>query len=110
MDKEMGLRIKKARISKGLTQKDAGEKIGSSESTFSRYESGHVENIPLSKIESIAKLFDVSPGYLMGWEDMEEPEINTIAAHALEDLTEEEQEKVLEYAKLIKAARKNNGK
>ncbi len=44
-------------------------------------------------------------------EDLEDqpspsPEIHTIAAHALSDLTQEEQEKLIEYAKFIKSQRK----
>lgn len=111
MDELMGSRIKKARLKKGLTLKEAGESIGSSESTFSRYESGYVENIPLQKVDAIAKLFGVTPSYLMGWTEdetskeveSEEDEIRAIAAHAAGDLSEESIQKIMEFAKFIKS-------
>ena len=32
-----------------------------------KYENGIVTNIPMDKIETMAKLFSVTPAYLMGW-------------------------------------------
>lgn len=54
-----------------LTLKEVAEKIGITEATAQRYESGLVNTIPYERIEMLAKLFMVSPAYLMGWEDVD---------------------------------------
>lgn len=64
-------RIKRARDAQGMTLKEISDLIGVSEATFSRYEGGHIGNIPSSRIEKIAEFLKVTPGYLMGWEDKE---------------------------------------
>ena len=103
-------RIRDRRIFLDYSYQDLANKTGLSKSTLQRYETGGIGNLPLDKLEVIAKALDVSPAYIMGWEEEPEPDIHTIAAHALEELTEEEQEKVLEYAKFIKAMRSKNEK
>lgn len=62
-------RIKKARADSGLTLEEVSLKVGVSRQTIQKYESGIISNIPSDKIEKIAKALDVSPAYLMGWED-----------------------------------------
>ena len=67
--KNIGQRIKELRKSAGLTQKDLAEKCGySSLTTINKIELG-INNIPLSVVEKIAKVFDVPPSYLLGWEN-----------------------------------------
>lgn len=68
----MGLKenIKNKRLELGLTLDYVSNKIGVKKPTLQRYESGVISNIPSDKIESLAKIFDVSPAYLMGWEDI----------------------------------------
>ena len=46
------------------------EKLGKNRATIYRYESDQIENMPLSVIEPLAKVLNVSPAYLMGWEDL----------------------------------------
>lgn len=67
----MGLKenIKNKRLELGLTLEEVAVKIGVKKPTLQRYESGVISNIPSDKIESLAEIFDVSPAYLMGWED-----------------------------------------
>lgn len=61
--------IRCLRIKHGMTQEELGKVIGVQKSAIRKYESGLVENIPRSSIEKMAKLFGVSPSYLMGWGD-----------------------------------------
>lgn len=68
----IGDRIRSMRLSKGLTQEEVGRHIGTTKQTLYKYETGIITNIPIDKIDAIAKLFDVSPAYLMGW-DEEDP-------------------------------------
>lgn len=96
-------RIKSLRESKGLTQEDLALKVGyKSRSAINKIEAG-IRDINQSQVVEFAKALDTTPGYLMGWEDAEEP--ITIAAHATEDLTEEEQKEVLEFIKFVKSKR-----
>ena len=80
-----------------------------------RYENGDIENLPLSMLDSLAKALDTTPAYLMGWENsngvchgheyVDPPEMKYFARYfdeyGLNSLTEEECEKVLEYARFI---------
>ena len=60
--------IKKERIEKGLSQEELAQKIGYADKTMiSRIENGKID-LPQSKIEEFAKIFGVTPGYLMGWD------------------------------------------
>lgn len=65
----IGDRIRNQREHNGLTQTELAEKIKVSKQTLYKYENNIVTNIPSDKIEDIAKILDVSPSYLMGWED-----------------------------------------
>ena len=60
--------IKKRRLELGLTLKDVANALGIAESTVSRYESSDIQNMGIDKIESLAKVLECSPAYLMGWE------------------------------------------
>lgn len=66
----MAGRIKKMRERRGLTQKQLGLKIGKSEATVNRYESGAIETINNDTIEAISEALQCSPAYLMGWSDV----------------------------------------
>ena len=74
----MGERIKYLRESIGMTQDELGEKIGVQKSAVVKYEKGKVENIKRSAIKTMAEIFNVSPCYLMGF-DEDEDEIKTIS-------------------------------
>lgn len=105
--------IKKRRSELNLTYEELGKMVGVSKSTVRKWEKGMIENMKRNRIALLAKALQISPIELINGEDSaepEEPEINTIAAHALEDLTEEEQEKVLDYVRMIKMARERNEK
>ena len=67
MSKLIGNRLKELRERAGLTLEDVGKKIGVSRATAQRYESGAISGIPYDKIEKLAELYHVSPGYIMGW-------------------------------------------
>lgn len=73
-----GDRIKFLRERYKLTQDEMAEKIGTTKQTIYKYEMGLITNIPSDKIEAMARLFDVSPSYLMGWEDEKDYDITNI--------------------------------
>lgn len=65
----VGERIKMLRTEQHMTLEDVAKGIGTSRATVSKYENGAITNIPLDKIEAIAKLFGVASSYLTGWTD-----------------------------------------
>ena len=60
--------IKQRRIAKGLTMKELAEKVGVSESTISRWESGDIENMRRNKIAKLSQVLDLDPAIVMGFE------------------------------------------
>lgn len=63
----IGDRIKDLRMLSGLSQEELGSRVGVQRAAINKYEKGLVTNIPLSTIEKMASLFDVSPTYIVGW-------------------------------------------
>ena len=65
-------KLKNRRKELRLTQGDVAKKVGVAIQTIYKYENGIVTNIPLDRLELIAKALQISPAYLMGWpEDSE---------------------------------------
>ena len=64
----VGERIKELRTNLGLSQVDFADKINVSKQTLYKYENNIITNIPSDKIEAAARLGNVSPAYLMGWD------------------------------------------
>ena len=65
----IGNKIKTLRENRNLSQTEVASKIGVSKQNLFKYENDIVQNIPTKYIERLANLFDVSPGYIMGWQD-----------------------------------------
>lgn len=118
----IGQRIKETRIQQGLSIDDLACKLAKNRTTVYRYENGDIENLPLGILDSLADALNTTPAYLMGWEtpQIDEPancEIvpSTEAAYVSRwlnlyggnALSEEECEKVLEYAKFLLSIREN---
>lgn len=64
----VGERIRRLRITKELTQEQLGQSIGVGKSTINKYESNIIA-IPNVKVVKLAKALDVTPAYLMGWNE-----------------------------------------
>lgn len=62
-----GDNIRARREAIGMSQVELAEKIGESKQTVWKYESGTVTNIPLPKVEAIAKALHCSPEDITGW-------------------------------------------
>ncbi|WP_334196397.1 helix-turn-helix domain-containing protein [Muricomes intestini] len=69
----IGDRIKDLRVRSGISQVNFADKIDVSKQTLYKYENNIITNIPSDKIEKIASLLHVSPAYLMGWQNSENP-------------------------------------
>lgn len=101
----IGEKIKLHRKDLGLTQTELGEKLGVKMNAVSKWECGRVDDIPTSKIKALARLFGVAPSYLID-DDRDAvimaapalpPRLQALA-DALEELNEEGQEKLVDYA------------
>ena len=64
-----GARIKELRTLAGMSQEELGRRVGVQRAAINKYEKGTVENIPIKTIENIAHIFDVSPTYIVGWDN-----------------------------------------
>lgn len=75
----VGERIKQARLKKGYTQAELAELLGyKSRSSINKIET-EGRDIPRSSIVKFANVLDVTPAYLMGWENIENSEIKGIS-------------------------------
>ena len=62
---EIGQKIKKARLERGLTQQELGSIIGVLKSAIAKYESGWVVNIKRSTLQKIAGALSIRPSELL---------------------------------------------
>lgn len=58
----------------GLTLAEIADKVGVSEATVQRWESGNIKNIRHERIARLADVLQVSPAFLMGWDDAQHAE------------------------------------
>lgn len=70
MSNDLGTRIKELRLLHGLSQEELGKRVGVQRAAINKYEKGTVTNVPISTIEAMATIFDVSPTYLVGWDNI----------------------------------------
>ena len=81
----IGERIKITREKLGMSQVDFADKIDVSKQTLYKYENNIITNVPSDKIEAIARIGNVTPSYIMGWDEPEhtsyydDPEIQELA-------------------------------
>ena len=103
---EMGQRIREKRLENDLTMNELAEKLGVQASAVNKWEKGAVENIKRSTIAQMAKIFDCSPGWLMGFQDVK-PAIPAFDVKHIElvnmfsQLTESQQEHIMNTMKLF---------
>ena len=65
----IGEKIKSQREKLNMPQVELAEKVSISKQTLYKYENDIITNIPSDKIESIAFVLNVTPAYLMGWDE-----------------------------------------
>jgi len=63
-------KLKNRRLELGLTLVEVAKAVGVSAPTIQRYESGDIKNIRKDKIKALADALQLTPTYLMGWEEM----------------------------------------
>ena len=125
MDNLIGERIKYLRTLADMSQEELGNRIGVQRAAINKYEKGSVTNIPIATVEKMAKIFNVCPGHILGWDKLD---VDTLSAEVkiiqgvkkffgsdsvelLElycDLTPKAKKKVLEYAADMSLIHKEN--
>lgn len=103
----IGDRIRQRRIELDLTQEELAKRLGyASRSSVNKMETAR--DLPLKKVEAMAKALDVTPAYLMGWEN--ETKINgyimeyakmSIAVELLDSLNDEGIERAIDYMEML---------
>ena len=64
-----GERTKARREALGLSVGELAERLNKNRATIYRYESGEIEDMPITVLEPLAKALNTTPAYIMGWED-----------------------------------------
>lgn len=59
--------LKNKRKELGYTLKEIADKIGVTEATVQRWESGNIKSLRHGRITKLAEILEISPAYLMGW-------------------------------------------
>ena len=101
---------------------EVAQKIGVSEATVSRWESGDIANMRRDKIVALANALQVNPSFIMGWEDNKSEQEKTPATDSDEtlmfalygadnkDITPGMLEDVRNFAQYIREKRKGENK
>lgn len=106
----IGDRIADLRIRRGMTQSELGDAIGESKQTIYKYERGIIANIPLAKIEAIAKALRCPPVVLTGWDSedkMKQEEQHNLLIQLFDHLPKEAQELVIAQLRGIAQSRQD---
>lgn len=61
--------MKTRRKELGYTMKEVAERVGVSEATVSRWESGDIKNMRRDRIAALARVLEIPPAVLMDWEE-----------------------------------------
>ena len=61
--------IRENRLALGLTMKEVADKVGVSEATISRWESGEIANMRRGAIFALSRALNISPNKIMGWDE-----------------------------------------
>lgn len=65
----VGERIKARRKQLKMSADELGKRIGKNRATIYRYESSEIEDMPYNIVLPLAEALNVTPAYLMGWEE-----------------------------------------
>ena len=105
--------IKKLREEHNLTLEEVGKRVGTTKQTIKRYESGEISAIPYDRIIGLAKCFNVTPAYLLGWEKIEDnPNLDVALSNMdkrikeyalkLNELPKEKQDQIISLIDMLK--------
>ena len=93
-----GQKVKALRLAKGWTQTELAQLLNITKTYIS-----HIENdrdVPISIVVKLAKIFDTTPAYLMGWE--KNPEQKHYLYKSVDELTDEQFDSLMNYFEKLK--------
>lgn len=93
----------------GLTMRELAARVGVSEGTISRWESGNIQNMKRDKVAALSKVLEIPTEVIMGWDSDADRFRKT--AKAFNDshpnfLTAQEKEHIKKYRLLSTASRR----
>ncbi len=103
ISKRLLLLIEKNNISYGELSKQT--KIP--KSALQRYATGETEKIPITRIEIMAKALNVTPNYLIGWNEEKQPINTDRLIDVIKTMTDNEIQDLINYADYLKSKRNN---
>lgn len=102
-----GERVKAARKARGMSMQQLADKLGyNSRSSILRIENG-TQEIPLPKIQELARVLNVAPEYLMSWENA--TGYHEAFVEIYEKLDSEDRKELDRYAKYLLSSEKYKG-
>ena len=78
MVENMGQRIRDRRIALELTLDELGKRVGVGASTVRKWETGYIKDMRSDKIQKVADALDVTPAYLMGWDESQSVSVEQV--------------------------------
>ncbi len=81
MVENIGKRIGERRQALQMTLAELGDRVGVGASTVRKWEAGLIKNMRSDKIKNVAAALDVTPAYLMGWDEIQNVNVDNIHAN-----------------------------
>ena len=94
-------RLRMLREQKGLTLLQLARRIGVSEATVQRYESGEIINPRRDRVIALAQALDVSEAFLMGWEEQKLDDDIMLLARDMQQLSPSRRRKAIQLVRLM---------
>ena len=98
--------IRNRRSELKLTLEDIANRVGVSRATVLRWETGEIKNLGKNRIASLAAVLQVSPEYLLGWNEDPATKMGEDLSTAVADLSPEETASLLNYIDFLKSQRR----
>ncbi|HQB32367.1 MAG TPA: helix-turn-helix transcriptional regulator [Erysipelotrichaceae bacterium] len=118
---DIGKRLKQARKDKGLTMAQLGELVDLHHSTISRYENGMIDRLDVRKLKEFAKVLDVTPEWIVGWQNINDSNDKVYTLHKGDkfyffykefvenyEFTKQDIEDLTDYARYIQSRNKGD--
>lgn len=96
----VGDRIREARTKAGKTQEEVAKAVDTTKQAIYKYENNIVTNIPMDKLETIARALGTTQAYLMGWEKPIEKKstgLRSISRLESNDISPEDDEEISRF-------------
>lgn len=101
-------RIKMRRLELKLSFQDLASLTDMNKSSLQRYETGSIKNIPLSKLKILSSALQTTPEWIMGLnEEKTATQGDDLLSSLFKQLSPENQDKVLEVARLFLGSQDN---